>query len=336
MRYISTLEDKNIVIKDVIDNEVYNIEGLDIVELGYIMGKGFADEVFVIQEYLNGKSEFGNRTIEHEQETITATDKEGIVNTSHILEDSIIEVETNTIIVNNRAKCDLQFRHHLQSSQPSIVRLKIKSSIKELRISGYSRVTDVVICEKDLLRIGSLDIVGFDLGIEELNKNTPTKEVLTHITTDLTVRCERFSMLNLLNVPNVSKYSLFTDPYDIGEWFSKLCECDLSGRGGKPIYIHDKNKKIMEWFMSLENRKLKPTDISATTRETTLYKFEGTGIVKIELDIEEFDFANTVYLKTYKDMVVFVRVLRNTGTKQKYSYIANIHVHKKENIKRGT
>ena len=316
MRYISTLEDKNIVIKDVIDNEVYNIEGLDIVELGYIMGKGFADEVFVIQEYLNGKSEFGNRTIEHEQETITATDKEGIVNTSHILEDSIIEVETNTIIVNNRAKCDLQFRHHLQSSQPSIVRLKIKSSIKELRISGYSRVTDVVICEKDLLRIGSLDIVGFDLGIEELNKNTPTKEVLTHITTDLTVRCERFSMLNLLNVPNVSKYSLFTDPYDIGEWFSKLCECDLSGRGGKPIYIHDKNKKIMEWFMSLEN---------TTGDENTLSKFEDGGIVKIELDfarVGEFGFADAKYLKVYKDMVVFVCV--------KHGYEASIHVHKEE------
>lgn len=321
MRYTCTLEDSSIVIKDTIDNEEYNIKDLDINELDYIMGKGFADEVFVIQEYLNGKTEFGNRTIEYEQETITTTDKEGIVNTSLILRNSHIGVEANTIVVNNRVECYLQIN---KQSGTNSIKIKLRASIKDLSISGSPRVTGVVICEKDLLRIGKLTLYNnLALGIEELNKNTPTKEVLSHITYALEVRCERFSMLNLLNVPNACSYKLFTDPYNIGEWLSKLCECDLSGRRDNTIHIHDKNKKIIEWLMSLENRKPKPTDDENTLSNEIEIKLNFTWV-------EKFDFASVKQPKVYKDMVLHVCVFRNKRTKSWYT--AYIHLHK-EGIK---
>ena len=328
MRYISTLENNyisedsfvrkhTIVIKDTIDNEVYNIKDLDITELDYIMGKGFSNEVFAIQEHIEGKTEFENRTISDFCETITHTNKEGTINTSPILEESIIDVETDTIVVNNRSRCKLYMNHIKPSCN---IKLKVKTGTNRLLIHGdVNNKVDFIISEKDLLGMKELFLSTdyMTLGIEELNRDTPTKELIPTRITRLKVKCKRFSMLNLLNVPYVQwSYTLCTTPYNIGEWLSKV--------RGEPRRIHIKeNGTILNWIFNLED--YENNNIYKWSKTDIYFQYDGTT--------EELDLVNDIlshdgvtYIKTYQDLVIKLKISSHFRE-------AFVNLRKKEGIK---
>lgn len=330
MRYISTLENNyisedsfvrkhTIVIKDTIDNEVYNIKDLDITELDYIMGKGFSNEVFAIQEHIEGKTEFENRTISNFRETITHTNKEGTINTSPILEESIIDVETDTIVVNNRSRCRLYMNHIKPSCN---IKLKVKTGTNRLLIHGdVNNKVDFIISEKDLLGMKELFLSTdyMTLGIEELNRDTPIKELIPTRITRLKVKCKRFSMLNLLNVPYVQwSYTLCTTPYNIGEWLSKVC-CE-------PMRIHIKeNGTLLNWIFNLEDYETKLDNIFKGSKTDIYLQYDGTT--------EELDLVNDIlshvgvsYIKTYQDLVIKLKI---SSTYRE----AFVNLRKKEGIK---
>ena len=343
MRYISTIEDKNIIIKDTIDNEEYDVKDLDINELHYIMGSNFSSEVSVLQEHLKGRVEFGNRSIKSHHdlvtrietcyEIITSVGKDGNISTSPIMKESIIEAETDAIVVtvNNRSECKLVLQHPKSSCS---IKLRIKTGIDKLSVfTNTQEEVDLIISEKDLLRIGDLDYMNMlkkgtsmVLSIEELNRNTSTKELIPHRTRNLMVKCERFSMLNLLNVPHVYTYILCTNPYDIGGWLSKTCEYHLNNH--TQVHIQE-NGRLLEWFISLDDSETK-FEINTIENDIVIIELEYSEYYYRK--IEKLDFVDGIlhsgrpYIKTYKNLIIRVDMLsmRSKG--------ATVRVRKKEGI----
>lgn len=306
MRYKCILQDNDIIIKDTIDNEEYNTKDLDINELGYL--NVFASDFFmnelhlvkgIIEGYKKLGEQYGNKRIRREEEryieVINSVDADGVISTSPILEETVIDKtlvgSLKEIVVNSDTKCTILFQEAFND-----VRIKVKNPISELRVlNATSDETVISVSEKDLLNVGNFitSRIVVKVRILELDNNKLTKEIKSELPC-IWVTCDKFDMLNLLNIPNSFSYVIEADIYNIGTWLRRV-------KKKYTLTLHG-NIQILEWLSTLKDCDFDPAGLKRSLG-MRLYYDEGTIDRILPKEIKSVK-------KEYKGM--FIKITRAT------------------------
>ena len=320
-----------LVVRDTIDNELYDIEDLNIDELRYYLSCFPNSKEFnVLQEVVNGRTELPLKdevkcvykasipiSINPLYEKFTSVPPDGIINTSTILTVIIIDINTpadlKCITINNKHKCVLNIRSTEQSKG---IRLKIKNKLNKLVLATLEEKTEIIISEKDLAKIGKYE-ESFDLviTIDELNNNKALRDC-NHRFNTLLVRCDKFDMSNLLNI-NVDGYILACNElYNIEKWFDQISKVLQEKR----LKIYEKGS-LLAWVHTLENFELSGNTTKPEYSNFVLELLELDGFETVDnIKLKQFQQNKGTLLKTYKNMVIEL----NYGSYRVYTRIFKI------------
>lgn len=317
MRYSCTMK-YTLNIVDTVDNEIYFISDLDIDELKYLyFGTPlFQHEVKVLQNILDtGNCETNcsdrvirkNDWIDFLEEEITKSHNE-TVQTSYFIQNSIIMCPAEEIIVNGTNRHSLTI--HLNDLSP---RIKINYGLKVLYMTSVRNCSTacIKINEKDLQKI---DILVTDLevplSIDELNNNLPIVFPKGFDVRLVKVFCDRFSLCNLKGICDAFSHiykkevlegsrvrqeiHLYTDLYDIEEWFDYIINKEIN------LFLLE-NGRILEWLLSLED----VSNIYGTENmSSTVFKAEK---FKLTLSYTSYPKGIADYVKHGKDKKVLYK-----------------------------
>lgn len=276
MRYRCVVkDDSSIFIQDVIEDELYSVDDLDIEELNYLtkfLDTKFTSEVKVINDIkegrLNIKERYGIRMFDIRTHLFLGNEiieryvenTKGTLVISPLITNTFIECRVENILISSLVPKEIL----ILNNENTEIGVKVKYPIKSLVISAKSAL-DLVVSYESLTKLNFFTLVDpMILQIEELNRNEqilpeelnrneqllPLKGIYS--VNRIRVKSEKFDMGHLLSLYKcmipVSELYLGTGLYNIEVWFDFVTNRLISST------VHESGD-ILEWLLAKEEYK---------------------------------------------------------------------------------